>query len=132
MTLPLPADSRYLVTGKVCVSTGFGDVDEHGTRPTRMMEVRVNVADHANCVDLYRQHNVPTVDNSMICAGRLKGGYSTCQGDSGGPLVCKHEDASTYYLHGITSWALGCGQPHQYSVYANVINLLDWINQNAV
>ena len=124
--LPQAADAKYLVTGKVCVATGFGDVDEQGTLPARMQEVRVNIADHAKCVDLYRPHNdVPDVDDSMICAGRLKGKYSTCTGDSGGPLVCKHEDPRTYYLHGITSWELGCAQPHQYGVYASVINLLE-------
>ena len=46
-------------------------------------------------------------------------------------MVCKHKTGLAYYQHGVVSWGEGCGQAHQYGVYANVIPLLDWINLNA-
>ena len=117
--------------GKVCVVTGFGAITEEGQLPDYMQEVRVNIAATAKCVALYQQLGIQ-IDNSMICAGKLRGKYDACQGDSGGPMVCKHDNPLKYYLHGVVSWGEGCGKAHQYGVYANVIPLLGWINQNAV
>ena len=119
--------------GKTCVVTGFGYVDAFQTPPTHLQEVYVNIPNKTVCETLYRKKGYNyQLDDSMICAGKLRGMYDACQGDSGGPLVCKHSVGSEYYLHGVVSWGKGCGVAEQFGVYANVIYFLDWITQNAV
>jgi secreted trypsin-like serine protease len=51
----------------------------------------------------------------------------TLKGDGGGPLVC--ERAGSWYLVGIVSWGVGCGQPGVPGVYVKVSHYLDWIRQ---
>ena len=131
MLLPKKTDKKELVQDKACIVTGFGSVDGKGTPPDYLQQVHVNVAKHSDCKTLYQQRGI-LVDESMICAGKLKGMYDSCQGDSGGPLVCRHSVGLDYYLHGVVSWGEGCGIANQYGVYANVIYFLDWIKGNAV
>ena len=106
-------------------------MDASGTLPTHLQEVHVNIPNATVCATLYQNLGYQ-LDDSMICAGKIKGKYDSCQGDSGGPLVCRHTVGVQYYLHGVVSWGIGCGVPKQYGVYANVIYFLDWITQNAV
>ena len=132
MLLPKKTDKKELVQNKACIVTGFGSVDGKGTLPDYLQQVHVNVAKHSDCKTLFQQRGI-LVDESMICAGKLKGMYDSCPGDSGGPLVCRHSVGFDYYLHGVVSWGLeGCGIANQYGVYANVIYFLDWIKGNAV
>ena len=138
---------RWVLKPKGCVHTkhdgvvtGFGDVDEKGTSPKNLQQVHVNVAEQAYCADLYKQMG-DQIDDSMICAGKIRGKYDSCQKDSGGPLVCRHDPPKkanekkknfylrTKFLHGVVSWGRGCGQPKQYGVYANVTYFVPWINQ---
>ena len=59
----------------------------------------------------------------MICAGEE--GRDSCQGDSGGPLVCGGTQC------GVVSWGIGCAAAGYPGVYAEVAQLIDWIDTNA-
>jgi len=65
---------------------------------------------------------------NMVCAGSV-GGKGSCSGDSGGPLVCKQGDKWLQY--GVVSFGhiSTCASPTYPSVFANVVNLLPWIEQ---
>ena len=58
----------------------------------------------------------------MVCAGFSAGGRDACSGDSGGPLIVNG------VLAGVTSWGLGCAQPHFYGVSISVGQLRTWID----
>lgn len=65
---------------KVTVS-GWGSLKYQGNSPSKLMFVNVNVIDKDKCNDWY---GGIIDDNTMICAGLVKGGKDSCQGDSGG------------------------------------------------
>lgn len=70
---------------------------------------------------------MPEIYNGIIheralCAGTAEAGVGPCQFDSGGPLVC--QERGLYYLTGIVSWGVGCGD---YCVYSDMSVLTEWV-----
>lgn len=55
-------------------------------------------------------------------AGRRR---DSCNGDSGGPLHFLDEAVSRFFLVGVTSFGLGCGETA--SIYTRVAAYLDWL-----
>jgi len=66
---------------------------------------------------------------TMLCAG-TEGGKGICMGDSGGPLVCK--EGNKWFQYGINSFVFkrGCASGAVPDVFANVVNLLPWIQEH--
>jgi trypsin len=88
--------------------------------PEELMKVTVPIVDRAKCAEMYAPNEIPSY---MICAAPEEGGKDSCQGDSGGPLF--DEDDT---LVGVVSWGNGCAQAKYPGVYANVADLLDFVN----
>ncbi|XP_010793282.1 transmembrane protease serine 13-like [Notothenia coriiceps] len=120
----LPAFDQEFKPGTTCWTSGFGTTESgSGVVSKELMEVTVDLIDTGVC-------NGPVVyqgavTKHMLCAGDLDGGKDSCQGDSGGPLVCKGD--SRWYLAGITSWGVGCGEKNRPGVYTKVKSVLPWI-----
>jgi len=87
-----------------------------------LMQVAVPIVSQSVCKGSYS-----TIHDSMVCAGRTRGGIDACQGDSGGPLVCLAGDGK-FYLEGVVSWGDGCALPGKYGVYSRVQYLRRWID----
>ena len=97
-----------------------------GVTASFLQEVEVEILNSTACnTTAYNG----TLDDSMICAGTMGGGFDACQGDSGGPLIC--EDAGVPKLEGIVSWGEGCAQPGKPGVYGAVNSVVDWIKRVA-
>ena len=68
-----------------------------------------------------------TITSRMVCAGETEGDIiSPCHGDSGGPLSCPDRNGK-WYLAGAVSWGNGCGGGVRYGVYADMMNLKNWV-----
>ncbi|KAI4815300.1 hypothetical protein KUCAC02_005449 [Chaenocephalus aceratus] len=120
----LPAFDQEFKPGTACWTSGFGTTESgSGVVSKELMEVTVDLIDTGVCNGrvVYRG----AVTKHMLCAGDLDGGKDSCQGDSGGPLVCKGD--SRWYLTGITSWGVGCGEKNRPGVYTKVKSVLPWI-----
>ncbi|XP_071986984.1 complement C1s subcomponent [Engystomops pustulosus] len=68
-----------------------------------------------------------TITSNMLCAGEK--GHDSCPGDSGGPLMYqdpKNKDNKRFYIAGIVSWGLECGD---FGMYTKVQNYVEWIEK---
>eukprot|EP00058_Branchiostoma_floridae_P002187 XP_002587675.1 hypothetical protein BRAFLDRAFT_92719 [Branchiostoma floridae] len=116
--------------GTVCSITGWGATREGGSTKNRLQEADVPIVSDYDCSSV---HDLSFDSFVEFCAGYfsslyvvLKSAHVTCpQGDSGGPLVCEKD--GNYFLHGITSWGIGCALPEYPGVYARVAAFADWI-----
>jgi len=105
------------------VCTGIG-----GTEGSNVLrQVVLPIVSYQVCKDKMASAGIRLTDN-MLCAGYMEGGKASCSGDSGGPLVCKQGDRWLQY--GVVSFGKGCALPNFPGVYADVVNLLPWIEQN--
>nr|XP_002736238.2 PREDICTED: uncharacterized protein LOC100377031 [Saccoglossus kowalevskii] len=119
----LPSSDDLFEENHFCFTTGWGLTQSDGTvTPHILQEVGLTIQSQSICQSIYPGDFDPY---SMICAGHIRGGADSCLGDSGGPLVCPIQREGRWYLAGITSWGLECGE--QSGVYASVSAANDWI-----
>ncbi|XP_019737589.1 hyaluronan-binding protein 2-like isoform X2 [Hippocampus comes] len=109
--------------GEECTISGWGATEESDYGSNHLLEANVLLINQAKCSDSNIYGTV--LDNTMFCAGHLKGGIDSCQGDSGGPLTC--EQNNTHVVYGLVSWGDQCGKKNKPGVYARVSHFLDWI-----
>ncbi len=110
--------------GSPAWATGWGDLDEEGRlgAPRILQEVQLPVVGDAAC-----DRAIGIERDVMLCAGGE--GPGTCYGDSGGPLASRGDDG-VWYLIGLTSWGVVCGEPGLPGAYAEVGAFTSWIVAN--
>lgn len=124
----LPATDDLLV-GETATVTGWGRLSEGGVLPSILQEVQVPIVSNERCKSMFlragRQEVIPDI---FLCAGHERGGHDSCQGDSGGPLQVKGKD-QRYFLAGIISWGIGCGEANLPGVCTRISKFVPWILQ---
>ncbi|XP_073482521.1 mannan-binding lectin serine protease 1 isoform X2 [Aquarana catesbeiana] len=98
--------------------------------PEALMEIEIPVVAHEMCKAGYLKIGRMLTDD-MLCAGLKEGGKDACSGDSGGPMVTFSQHKNYWYLAGIVSWGVGCGDSDRYGVYSNVYKNVDWIKSTS-
>uniref|UniRef100_A0A8C2WN27 trypsin n=1 Tax=Cyclopterus lumpus TaxID=8103 RepID=A0A8C2WN27_CYCLU len=110
-------------SGTECVISGWGVTETQKSGTNHLLDARVLLISQEKCKAPHVYGD--SLDDSMFCAGNLRGGVDSCQGDSGGPLVCERN--GTHYVVGVVSWGDGCGKKYKPGVYANIGRFVDWI-----
>ena len=120
--------SREFVDHKSTV-IGMGAMGETSETPVHTLrEVNLPIISNLVCSRAYSDlGNVIT--SEMLCAGISKGGQGPCIGDSGGPLWTNHKGKRIQV--GIVSFSRGCARANNYSVYARISELIDFIREHA-
>ncbi|KAM7370771.1 hypothetical protein PAMP_010292 [Pampus punctatissimus] len=111
-------------SGTECVVSGWGVTETQRYGTNHLLDARVLLISQEKCKAPHVYGD--SLDDSMFCAGNMKGGVDSCQGDSGGPLVCERN--GTHYVVGVVSWGDGCGKKYKPGVYTNVRRFIDWIS----
>ncbi|KAE8613612.1 hypothetical protein XENTR_v10007785 [Xenopus tropicalis] len=133
----LPQVGEKLEIGTLCVSSGWGRLEENGELSPVLQEVKLPIIGNATCSSVLESMGLPLLDDSMLCAGFPEGGRDACQGDSGGPLVCRRR-SGVWFLAGCVSWGVGCGriwgdkktgrtQLGSPAIYSRVSSLLEFL-----
>ncbi|XP_072932516.1 uncharacterized protein Sb isoform X2 [Epargyreus clarus] len=124
----LPATDDLLI-GENATVTGWGRLSEGGVLPSVLQEVQVPIVSNERCKSMFlragRHEFIPDI---FLCAGHERGGHDSCQGDSGGPLQVKGKD-QRYFLAGIISWGIGCGEANLPGVCTRISKFVPWILQ---
>ncbi|KAF9422674.1 hypothetical protein HW555_001668 [Spodoptera exigua] len=118
-----------LLVGENATVTGWGRLSEGGVLPSVLQEVQVPIVSNERCKSMFlragRHEFIPDI---FLCAGHERGGHDSCQGDSGGPLQVKGKDQK-YFLAGIISWGIGCGEANLPGVCTRISKFVPWILQ---
>ena len=119
-TAPACIGDRDPPPGFKCFVAGWGMTEEKGKFANVLQEIQVAVLKTSLC-NSPQIYNGQVDENSMFCAGNLKGGFDSCQGDSGGPLICVSHDKQPFLL-GMTSWGFGCARPNARVTKYSIVN----------
>ncbi|KAG9475796.1 hypothetical protein GDO78_003941, partial [Eleutherodactylus coqui] len=137
--LPNPDDA--FASGSLCITLGWGRLNENGKLPTNLQQVALPLIDKERCLRILNTVDSQLGFDTVVCAGFPEGGKDACQGDSGGPLLCQRGNGR-WTLVGITSWGSGCarkwndnfmyplskrGSP---GVFTDIQRLLSWLSPN--
>ncbi|KAB7502897.1 Vitamin K-dependent protein C [Armadillidium nasatum] len=121
--LPVCLSPRFeTFENRLGIVIGWGTQQYGGTYSNILREVMIKILKRSECEAAFPGFN-PITPN-MFCAGL--GGGDSCQGDSGGPFLIQEPDLR-WYVVGIVSRGIGCGQLNQPGVYTKVNKYLNWI-----
>jgi len=127
----LPDGSEKYNDKSLFLTSGWGaTISPDKNSSDTLLSVTVPFVPHGVCKDIFSQ-----LTPQEMCAGDIENGkIDSCVGDSGGPLAWLDPKTDQVKLSGVVSFVSksGCdkpGLPHKPSVYADVINQLDWIKE---
>ncbi|KAI1887207.1 hypothetical protein AGOR_G00203770 [Albula goreensis] len=109
--------------GTECTISGWG-ATPNADHSKKLLDAKVLLISQKRCTGDISYGS--RLDDSMFCAGNMKGGVDSCQGDSGGPLVCERN--GTHFVYGVVSWGDSCGLRNKPGIYTRVTEFMDWIN----
>jgi len=126
----LPSSNDDLV-GRLGWVTGWGKIQkERKLMSDKLRQVEVPIISNNLCERFFRESGQSQyIPRIFLCAGYMDGGRDTCEGDSGGPLVVPGDD-NRWFLAGLTSWGIGCGESNSPGVYTRVSEFRRWISKN--
>ncbi|XP_052900182.1 inactive CLIP domain-containing serine protease A28-like [Anopheles moucheti] len=118
--------SEATLTHENCFVTGWGGSPK-SNRPQSIQQFnKLSILERSLCeTRLQRQPTLGSkfkLHQNFICA--QGNGTDVCQGSGGSPFACERN--GHYYLLGIVSWGIGCGDGIP-AVLTNVANLSSWI-----
>ncbi|XP_030639723.1 complement C1r-A subcomponent [Chanos chanos] len=124
-----PEGAKYERSGWV---SGFGYTEEMSIS-NELRYIVLPLVDQTECRNSFerlKQENIPVMPftGNMFCAGLPEGGADTCSGDSGSAFVLKDRESDRYWVGGIVSWGVQCGEKGRYGVYTRVSHYVGWIN----
>nr|XP_009678327.1 PREDICTED: ovochymase-1 [Struthio camelus australis] len=123
----LPNSTEPVSSSSLCTVSGWGIIEDDGSRARRLQQIQVPVLENEVCERNYYLNHPGGITARMLCAGFVSaGGRDSCQGGSGGPLVCNKENGQ-FILYGIASWGVGCARSRKPGVYSRVRSFLEWI-----
>lgn len=108
--------------GALVTTAGWGTTSEGGSASALLQSVEVPLIAPAACA---ASPYFEAVATPAFCAGFVDGGKDACQGDSGGPLYANNDNGQVQV--GVVSYGNGCAQPGNPGVYADVSQLIPWI-----
>ncbi|CAG2173672.1 unnamed protein product [Oppiella nova] len=124
----LPPEDTDDLSDRNATITGWGRLSQGGERAAVLKEANVPIVSNKRCEEMFksvgRNEAIPEI---LMCAGYDKGGPDSCNGDSGGPLQVQNDEGH-WFLAGIVSWGIGCGEPSQPGVYTRVSVFRQWIH----
>jgi len=118
--MPTHAEELDAHANKTTHVTGWGAGRIGGPLYQYLMEGKHVVLPAARCQLKYGARFSP---QTQVCGGEIGDQAGPCQGDSGGPFTRQHKDGY-WYLIGVVSWGIGCGDG---GVYTRVDSFLPWL-----
>lgn len=133
-TICLPPQN-FIFDNSICFASGWGKdlFGKEGSYQVILKKVELPIVPYEICSNVLRKTRLGRhfiLHESFLCAGGIQG-KDTCKGDGGSPLVCPIKPGSDkYYLAGIVSWGIGCGENNVPGIYVNVAKYRNWIDKN--
>ncbi|KAG8235402.1 hypothetical protein J437_LFUL009261 [Ladona fulva] len=118
----LPMKGQETPAGSTATVVGWGRTSAWGPIPNELHKVDIPIFNHDECAKVYGDDGM-NVRDTQICAGG-EGGKDACNGDSGGPLFVNGE------IIGIVSWGRPCAEQGFPTVFTEVSDYVDWIEQH--
>ncbi|XP_041771838.1 coagulation factor IX-like isoform X1 [Anopheles merus] len=122
-----PSGTDYIPPDN-CFVTGWGGSPKGNRAQSIQQYSKLQLVERHRCETQLR--SLPTLGSkfklhqSFVCAAA--DGTDVCQGSGGSPYACERD--GRYYLVGIVSWGVGCGDGIP-AVLTNVTELSEWISR---
>uniref|UniRef100_A0A182QHQ5 Peptidase S1 domain-containing protein n=1 Tax=Anopheles farauti TaxID=69004 RepID=A0A182QHQ5_9DIPT len=113
-------------TDAPCYVTGWGGSPKNNREQSIQQYSKLSIVNREQCETLLQ--TLPSLGRkfklhqSFMCAANNE--TDVCKGSGGSPLVCERD--GHYWLHGIVSWGIGCGDGIP-AILTDVVNLSEWI-----